>query len=624
MTDSDTIPQDDRQAMLDRATEGTPVPPEVLSKLVGVESSWSPSKKNRDSGASGLGAVLTSTAARPGYGLDPLPPNATPQEQLRFSARYLAARGRALGMTDADWKDPQKVSAALSAYHGPTVDANGVGGADYARKVLGMPATDTATSLGAQPATSALGISPYGPGMVSETVRQMEASAKEKEQRTAPLYEEMRRNYERDQARFDKVADSYQPVRQTPPPTPPQNDPMQAFGSAAGMFAMLASAFTHTPAVNAMNGMAAAINASREGNQQSFENSMKQWKENTEIAIQNHKLQADDMKAAMDMMQLDLASGAAMVKAIAAQSDDKITLRLAEQGEWDKLSDHMQAASKMAQDMQINAPKAMAAVEYMNADAQLKAAQKSGDKTAIAAAQDGLDRAWARTQIVNTKTIRPPSAASIREKDADTLARDDFRQKHGRDPVQGDEAELAQLRNDKRADYASQVSGGRAIGNREAGLGLAVNELKRLAPLALEASDKVDRTQYANVNSVIEASQKGTGGENVVQLGLAIAAAKTAYAQVLKRGGATTDDAQRRADDVLNQAWSKGQIKAALEQIMRESEAAQKAIGDTRNELRGGGQTTQSSVPAIGSVMDGYRFKGGDPSSQSSWEKVNG
>lgn len=33
-------------------------------------------------------------------------------------------------------------------------------------------------------------------------------------------------------------------------------------------------------------------------------------------------------------------------------------------------------------------------------------------------------------------------------------------------------------------------------------------------------------------------------------------------------------------------------------------------------------QAPQSGVPAVGEVRKGYRFKGGDPSSQASWEKV--
>jgi hypothetical protein len=35
----------------------------------------------------------------------------------------------------------------------------------------------------------------------------------------------------------------------------------------------------------------------------------------------------------------------------------------------------------------------------------------------------------------------------------------------------------------------------------------------------------------------------------------------------------------------------------------------------------GMGQQPQSNAPAVGTVMNGYRFKGGDPSQQSNWEK---
>ena len=37
-----------------------------------------------------------------------------------------------------------------------------------------------------------------------------------------------------------------------------------------------------------------------------------------------------------------------------------------------------------------------------------------------------------------------------------------------------------------------------------------------------------------------------------------------------------------------------------------------------------GEQTHHSKGPKVGSVQDGYRFKGGDPANPSNWEKTDG
>lgn len=117
------------------AVKGTPIPADLATTLIGHESSWDPGKVNPDTGAFGLGQTLPSTAANPGFGMSPLPRNATPQQQTDWAVRYLWARGKAAGIQDTDWNDPAKVASALTAYHGPQTDANGVSGPAYANAV---------------------------------------------------------------------------------------------------------------------------------------------------------------------------------------------------------------------------------------------------------------------------------------------------------------------------------------------------------------------------------------------------------------------------------------------------------------------------------------------------------
>ena len=68
------------------------VPADLLRRLVQQESGFNPTAVSPD-GAQGLGQVMPSTAADPGYGVRPLAAEdlMNPAENLRFSAEYLSA-----------------------------------------------------------------------------------------------------------------------------------------------------------------------------------------------------------------------------------------------------------------------------------------------------------------------------------------------------------------------------------------------------------------------------------------------------------------------------------------------------------------------------------------------------
>lgn len=157
--------------------------------------------------------------------------------------------------------------------------------------------------------------------------------------------------------------------------------------------------------------------------------------------------------------------------------------------------------------------------------------------------------------------------------------------------------------------FATRAAGLRTFEQRAAGLTLAENEAKTLIPRVREISHKISRTDYPTLNSLILAAQKGTGGQDVIRLGIAVGSLIPVYARVLKPVGQVTEGDTHRAQEILDKAWSEGQIDAALDQMGIELNSAKDALKNAREDFGGsrrptGGGGTQAA-PAAPSTADG-------------------
>lgn len=139
----------------------------------------------------------------------------------------------------------------------------------------------------------------------------------------------------------------------------------------------------------------------------------------------------------------------------------------------------------------------------------------------------------------------------------------------------------------KVAEFQGMKAGERTLGTRTANIEMAVSEAKNMAPLALTASEKVNRTEYPTLNKVILAAEKGTGDENAVRLGIAVNSLINIYARAINPTGVPTVSDKDHARELLSAAWSKGQIRAGVDQLMQEMSAAQKSPGQVREDMRG-------------------------------------
>jgi hypothetical protein len=156
------------------------------------------------------------------------------------------------------------------------------------------------------------------------------------------------------------------------------------------------------------------------------------------------------------------------------------------------------------------------------------------------------------------------------------------------------------------AEFMGILAAERVLGTRGAGIDLGIAEAGKFAPMVLRASDMVDRTKFPTVNSLLLAAEKGTGGEAVIRLIDSLNAYKMAYTQILTRGGMPTDDSRRRADEVIDKAWSNGQIKTALDQLNQEMNGARSAVPEVRDNLYKAltGKSRTSPVDQVPSPVD--------------------
>ena len=154
----------------------------------------------------------------------------------------------------------------------------------------------------------------------------------------------------------------------------------------------------------------------------------------------------------------------------------------------------------------------------------------------------------------------------------------------------------------KNAEYGGVKSGQRALGTAAANIGMAKNEASQMADLVLDASAKVPRTESTDINKLLLAGEKRTGDPAVVAYGAALNSFINAYARAVNPKGAPTVQDKNHAREMLSDSMSKGQVQAAIAQLKKEMDAAAKAPGAVRNEMRsavtGGGNSDDKAAIA--------------------------
>lgn len=181
----------------------------------------------------------------------------------------------------------------------------------------------------------------------------------EKSARSERIYSDTEKNLEYDQT---QVARAYAATGVGPNELKPwdnakqeekyRTDPIEAFGSLGSVFGIVASAFTHAPMENALNASAAAIKATKEGNDEQRERAFKSWKENNDLVVKRHNMMRDSYADAVTLMKTNMAAGEARLSMEAARFGDKKVQFLLENGMSEELFKLIDSRNKAAVGMQ--------------------------------------------------------------------------------------------------------------------------------------------------------------------------------------------------------------------------------------------------------------------------------
>lgn len=172
------------------------------------------------------------------------------------------------------------------------------------------------------------------------------------------------------------------------------------------------------------------------------------------------------------------------------------------------------------------------------------------------------------------------------------------------------------------AGFQGEKAAARTGATRAANIGMAVAEAQKTFPLVREASAALPRTEFPGVNRALQAAQTGTGDPRVVALGTALNTSVNAYARAISPTGVPTVSDKEHARELLSTASTPDQLNAVLTMMEKEMTAARQAPTEVQAQQKARISGRGEGAPAVGAVEGGYRFKGGDPSKQSNWEKM--
>ncbi len=145
----------------------------------------------------------------------------------------------------------------------------------------------------------------------------------------------------------------------------------------------------------------------------------------------------------------------------------------------------------------------------------------------------------------------------------------------------------------QQAEFQGFTQGQRTLGQRQANIELAANVLKQFVPIAVAASDAYTRSGIKSLNDLQNAAASRTASPELRRLNASVNAVVNAYGRAVNPSGVSSDADKQHAREILDAGFSKGDFKAAADQLLVEINAELKAPGEVKAGMKsyfGGGK----------------------------------
>ena len=137
--------------------------------------------------------------------------------------------------------------------------------------------------------------------------------------------------------------------------------------------------------------------------------------------------------------------------------------------------------------------------------------------------------------------------------------------------------------NAAKLEFSAMQHGAAKIGAILATMNTALEKARATAPVVLDASKKLPRTDYPAVNSAILSWKENVGNKDAPPFFIALETLAMNYASALGMGNTViTDSRAEHARDLIKKGWSDGQLDSAIKQLLneldRESQSSRRSL----------------------------------------------
>lgn len=245
-----------------------------------------------------------------------------------------------------------------------------------------------------------------------------------------------------------------------PPPQAANTDPFQAFGQPAMWLAAFGSLFTRRPLVNAINAAGEVLKSTHAQDLDAAKRNYETWKVENENAIKMATFEREAYKASLQKLHTEATVGEAMIKTnIAAFRNNNLEHILATEGP-DGVKRYL---GKHDADASLLSERSLRLQDLMEKHIDQLSATQAWDATHPAPQDPGARDQWMLQRSLAHTMIRAGKdpdeikggAAGAGEHDVEILAKDEFKQREGRDPTPDDAAAMAKIRQEQRGVAAA-------------------------------------------------------------------------------------------------------------------------------------------------------------------------